>query len=90
MPGFHGAGCNCRDEATSLGALTWINPTIEIDQVTALNVESGDIKKVLLKTYEERLQDELGSLFNTLRGLLVVFLRNVRIVDEKLLLTVKN
>ncbi|CAD7966930.1 unnamed protein product [Amoebophrya sp. A25] len=61
MPGAHGAGCNCAEEAQTLGLTAkWLNPSIALDQAVALNVETGDIKTVLRKTYAERLQDALG------------------------------
>lgn len=61
MPGEHGFGqCNCQDESASLGAAKWLNGAISIDQVSALNVEEGDIKKVVKKHYDERLNDEAG------------------------------
>ncbi|CAD7970523.1 unnamed protein product [Amoebophrya sp. A120] len=62
MPGEHGPGiCSCQDEHNALGLTAkWLNPHIALDQATALNVDSGDIKRVLKKSYDNRLRDELG------------------------------
>lgn len=62
MPGDHGGGCSCRDEATAvgIGQSKWLNSAIAIDQVVCLNSEEGEIKDVVRKTYDERLDDDKG------------------------------
>ena len=44
MPGEHGPGCNCQDEPSvlGLGQAVWLNKSVLIDQVEALNNETDN------------------------------------------------
>ncbi|CAD7970525.1 unnamed protein product [Amoebophrya sp. A120] len=58
----HAACSSSDEEGEALGLNTkWLNPHIVLDQATALNVESGDIKRVLQKLYDDRLCEDEGK-----------------------------
>lgn len=49
------------DEHDLLGpGAKWLNPLIALEQATALNVDDGDIKRVLSKSFPDRTNDRLG------------------------------